>query len=47
MDYLNKENNKRLKEPLVKVKKQFVSEIQRRLDPRKDLKEFSQAMRQE
>ena len=47
MDYSNGEKNKQFREPLVAVKKEFVSEIQRRLDPRKAQEEYGRAMRQE
>jgi len=47
MNYEDKEKNMFLKEPLVEVKKNFVSEIQRKLDPRKTQKEFVAAMQQQ
>lgn len=47
MDDSNGEKNKQLREPLNEIKKEFVSEIQRLLDPRKAQEEFGQAKRQE
>lgn len=47
LNYANKSENVGLRKPLVEVKRSFVSEVQKKLDPRRTEKEFNRAMKQQ